>query len=81
MELRKMPHLDLGKKKSTFFNIGLALSLALVLTAFEWKSAEMKLLVLPEIENDFTETFEIPPTVILPPPPPIIPTCNKCSSR
>jgi protein TonB len=72
MELRKMPHLDLGKKRSTFLNIGLAISLALTLMAFEWKSEDIKFNLLPETEEAFDDVIEMPLTVIPPPPPPII---------
>lgn len=65
-----MPHLDLGKKRSMFLNLGLAVSLAMTLMAFEWKTDEIKLVVLPESDEGFTEVFEIPLTRI--PPPPII---------
>lgn len=72
MELRKMPHLDLGKKRSMFLNIGLAISLSMTIMAFEWNYGEMKLVELPELEEEFVETFEISPTVIPPAPPPVI---------
>jgi protein TonB len=72
MELRKMPHLDLGKKRSTFLNIGLAISLALTLMAFEWKSIEEKIVYLPEIDGEPIDVIEMPLTDIPPPPPPPI---------
>ena len=72
MELRKMPHLDLGKKRSAFLNIGLAISLALTLMAFEWKSEDFKFDLLSEAEEEFDYILEIPLTVIPPPPPPKI---------
>lgn len=70
MELRKMPKLDLEKKRGMFFNVGLALSLAIVLTAFEWKSTGIKLVVLEERVEELDEMVTIPPTVQPPPPPP-----------
>lgn len=72
MELRKMPHLDLGKKRSMFLNVGLAISLALTLMAFEWKTDEIKFSILTEQEEEFDDIIEIPLTVIPPPPPPPI---------
>lgn len=40
MELKKNPRLDYQRKYALFFNIGLVLSLVLVISAFEWKSVE-----------------------------------------
>ena len=37
MELKKNPEADLQKKSGLFLNIGLCLSLILVITAFEWR--------------------------------------------
>ena len=72
MELRKMPHLDLGKKRSMFFNVGLAISLALTLMAFEWKTDEIKFSILTDTDEGFDDIIEMPLTVIPPPPPPPI---------
>ncbi|MCB8963860.1 MAG: energy transducer TonB [Bacteroidales bacterium] len=40
MELKKSPKADLENKKSIFFEIGLAVTLLIVLLAFEWTSTE-----------------------------------------
>lgn len=73
MELRKNPKIDLERKRSAFFNIGLAISLLLVTSAFEWKFYNDGAVVeLGQIEDNFEEIMEIPPTVILPPPPPVV---------
>ena len=40
MELKKNPNVDYRKKYALFLNIGLVVSLALVISAFEWKIAE-----------------------------------------
>ena len=40
MEVKKTPKADLENKKSIFFEIGLALSLLIVLLAFEWTSSD-----------------------------------------
>ncbi|MEQ6119311.1 energy transducer TonB [Reichenbachiella sp. MALMAid0571] len=71
MELRKMTKLDLDRKRGMFFNIGLAISLALVLTAFEWKSAESPLVVFEDQNEEFEILMEVPLTQIPPPPPPV----------
>lgn len=49
METKKNPKLDYQKKYALFFNIGLVLSLILVISAFEWKSVEsISLIELPQ---------------------------------
>jgi periplasmic protein TonB len=54
-----------------FLMIGLVISLAFVILAFEWKSYEQNDLVdLGAIKNDFNEILEIPQTEQAPPPPP-----------
>ena len=37
METKKNPNADLDKKSGLFLNIGLCVSLLLVITAFEWR--------------------------------------------
>ncbi len=72
MENKKNPQADLRKKSALFMNIGLVISLALVLFAFEYKSYDDgSLLELTTINDDFEEMTEIPPTEHLPPPPKI----------
>ncbi len=70
MEMRKIPQKDLEKKRPMFFNIGLMLSLALVLAAFEWKTAVSKLVILEAAEPPFEDIYEMPLTSHPPPPPP-----------
>jgi len=73
MEPKKNPKADLDRKTGMFFNIGLAISLALVLTAFEWRSYDDGNLVdLGQLDDDFEDIMEIPPTEQPPPPPPKI---------
>tara|TARA_R110002096_G_scaffold340345_1_gene533486 strand:- start:131 stop:805 length:675 start_codon:yes stop_codon:yes gene_type:complete len=73
MEPKKNPKADLDRKTGMFFNIGLAVSLALVLTAFEWRSYDDGNLVdLGQLDDDFEDIMEIPPTEQPPPPPPKI---------
>ena len=79
MKPKKNPKVDLEKKRGFFLQIGLALSLLIVLGAFEYKTHEMLLpsfgdLVLePEFEEDIENTFreKKPPP---PPPPPAPPS-------
>jgi len=70
MENKKNPQVDLRKKTGLFMNIGLVISLSLVLFAFEHKSFDDdSLFELTAINDDFEEMTEIPPTEQLPPPP------------
>ncbi|WP_456460428.1 energy transducer TonB [Reichenbachiella sp.] len=73
MELRKNPKIDLERKRSAFFNIGLAISLMLVISAFEWRFyGDGGLVDLGKIDEPFDELIDIPMTVQPPPPPPKI---------
>lgn len=68
MELKKNPKLDYRKKSALFFNIGLVLSLSLIISAFEWKFVENVSTV------DFGESLSMDELMIVPiteqPPPP-----------
>lgn len=72
MEPKKNPKVDLEQKKGVFFQIGLAVALALVLIAFEWKSYERENASLGELNLDLIEEEIIPITQqeVKPPPPP-----------
>ena len=73
MENKKNPEVDLRKKSGLFLNIGLIISLSLVLFAFEYKSYDDgSLMELVAVNDDFEEMTEIPPTEQPPPPPPKI---------
>ncbi len=73
MELKKTPDADLNKKSGLFLNIGLVVSLIIVISAFEWKFYDDGDLVdLGQVRDDFEEMLEIPPTEQPPPPPPKI---------
>ncbi len=71
MELKKAPEHDLTKKSSMFLNLGLTLSLLIVILAFEWPNrGDGEIIDLGQVENDFEDIMEIPPTEQPPPPPP-----------
>jgi len=71
MEPKKNPKVDLSKKSGMFLNVGMAVSLLLIIVAFEWKSYDdAGLMDLGSIEDDFEDILEIPPTEQPPPPPP-----------
>lgn len=73
MELKKNPKISLERKSGMFFNVGLAISLLLVITAFEWRFYDDGGLVdLGQVDDDFEDIMEIPPTEQPPPPPPKI---------
>lgn len=71
MELKKKPEVDLTNKTGLFLNIGLVVSLLLTITAFEWKFYDDQNLVdLGQVEDNFEDIMDIPPTEQPPPPPP-----------
>jgi protein TonB len=71
MDLKKNPQADLSKKAGMFLNLGLTLSLAIVIVAFEWRTYDDSGMVdLGQVEDDFEDILEIPPTQQPPPPPP-----------
>ncbi|BDD02772.1 energy transducer TonB [Aureibacter tunicatorum] len=74
MESKKNPNADLEPKTGffgLFFNIGLVISLALVLTAFEWKFYDdVNVAELAPVDEIAEEVIDIPQTTQPPPPPP-----------
>jgi len=73
MEAKKTPKADLTKRTGMFLNLGLMISVGLVLFAFEYKSYGDGLLKdLGSINDDFEELLDIPITEQPPPPPPPI---------
>lgn len=71
--IKKNPNADLERYRSLFFNIGLIVSLLLVIIAFEWKFYDRGAgMDLGSIEDNFEDLMEIPPTEQPPPPPPKI---------
>jgi periplasmic protein TonB len=73
MELKKNPSVDLNRQSGLFFNIGLVMSLLVVLAAFEWKFYDnLTKVELGQLSDDFVEMEEIPITEMPPPPPPVL---------
>ncbi|MFD2201550.1 energy transducer TonB [Shivajiella indica] len=71
MEAKKTPSADLTKKSGMFLNLGLLISVGLVLFAFEYKSFDDRNLKdLGQVADDFEELLDIPITEQPPPPPP-----------
>jgi len=72
MEVKKSPKADLEGKKGIFFEIGLVLALAVLLFAFEWKSAPEEVGGFETVAEEQIEEEIIPITqqMLKPPPPP-----------
>jgi protein TonB len=72
MEPKKNPDISLEKKKGLFFQIGLVITLVIVLGAFEWRSYDKVAYNLGQLNLDDLEEEIIPITKqeVKPPPPP-----------
>lgn len=72
MEIKKSPKADLEGKKGLFFEIGLTLSLAVLLFAFEWKTSTEEISQFQTVPEEQMEEEIIPITqqMLKPPPPP-----------
>ena len=71
MEAKKTPKADLTKKTGMFLNLGLLVSVGLVLFAFEYKSYDdLALKDLGQVDVEMEELLDIPITEQPPPPPP-----------
>ncbi len=72
MKLKKNPEINIESKRGLFFQIGLVITLMLVLIAFEWKSYEKNDYSLGQLQMDDLEDEMIPITrqEEKPPPPP-----------
>ena len=72
MEIKKSPKADLEGKKGLFFEIGLALALAVLLFAFEWKTSSEEVSQFQTVAEEQIEEEIIPITqhMLKPPPPP-----------
>jgi len=72
---KKYHDVDISKYSRLLGNIGMSLSLALMITAFEWKTYdEVELMDLGRGDEEIEEVLEIPPTQQTPPPPPKVVT-------
>lgn len=72
MEPKKNPKVDLNKQRGLFFQIGMVLSLGIILTAFNWAQREGGTASLGDLVLEEPVEVEIPPTEqkVQPPPPP-----------
>jgi protein TonB len=73
MEMKKTDKADLTNKSWLFFNIGLVVTLLIVVMAFEYKSSDdADLKNMAKNNTLMEEILEVPPTEQPPPPPPKI---------
>ncbi|MBS2098269.1 energy transducer TonB [Carboxylicivirga linearis] len=73
MEVKKSPKADLENKKSVFMQIGLVVTLAVVLIAFEWTTTDVDVSQFEMVEDLEAEEEIMPITrqeEVKPPPPP-----------
>lgn len=71
MEARKNPRYELAQYRGLFFNIGLVVSMLMVIAAFEWRFYDDQELMDGVSTNmEFVETLDVPLTEQQPPPPP-----------
>lgn len=81
MEVKKSPKANLENKKLLFREIGLIVTLLVVLLAFEYKSYDNAALVLQEQAAVEVEVENIPITTEAPPPPPEAPEIPVISDQ
>ncbi len=81
MEIKKSAKANLEDKKLLFIEIGLVISLAITLFAFEWTSKETNVAVLEEQAQVVLEEEIIPITQETPPPPPAAPKIPVLSDQ
>lgn len=71
MEARKNPKYDMRQYRGLFFNIGLVISLLMVIAAFEWRFYDdQELMNVGPTSMEFDESLDVPLTEQPPPPPP-----------
>jgi protein TonB len=71
MEARKNPKYDMRQYRGLFFNIGLVISLLMVIGAFEWRFYDdLELMNVGPTNIEFDEALDVPLTDQPPPPPP-----------
>ena len=81
MEIKKSEKANLENKKLLFVEIGLVISLAITLFAFEWTSTETEVAVLEDTQELVLEEEIIPITQEAPPPPPSAPKIPVLSDQ
>ena len=70
MEARKDPKYELAQYRALFFNIGLVISMLMVIAAFEWRFYDdQELMNAGPTSMEFDESLDVPFTEQPPPPP------------
>ncbi|HWA34569.1 MAG TPA: TonB family protein, partial [Cyclobacteriaceae bacterium] len=69
METKKNPSVDLTKRSTYYFSIGLFISTALAVMAFEWKQREAFIVIDANRDNFIDPLIDVPVTSITPPAP------------
>jgi protein TonB len=74
MEAKKNPKYSISRRIPMFRNLGLTISLLLVIAAFEWPASEHgQVIDLGQLDqSDFEEIMDVPPTDQPPPPKPTV---------
>ena len=73
MDVKKKPTADVYRSRGMYLNLGMVLTLLLVISAFQWRSYEEgDLLTFGSLDEMEDELFVVPPTVQPPPPKPKI---------
>lgn len=62
MDIKKSEKADLEKKKTTFLQLGLVVTIALILIAFEWTTTEKKDNMFADIKEEILEEEQVPIT-------------------
>ena len=81
MEIKKSEKASLENKKLLFTEIGLVVSLAIVLFAFEWTSKETEMAILEDTTEILVEEEIISTQMDTPPPPPAAPKIPVLSDQ
>ena len=81
MEIKKSEKASLENKKLLFTEIGLVVSLAIVLFAFEWTSEETETAILEDTTEILVEEEIISTQMDTPPPPPVAPKIPVLSDQ
>ncbi|MDW3194062.1 MAG: energy transducer TonB [Cytophagales bacterium] len=70
MEQKKNPEKDLERSRSPLLALGMVVSLAIAITAFEWRTIQEPIVDLGVIDDQFQDNEIIPQTIQPPPEPP-----------
>ena len=81
MEIKKSEKANLENKKLLFMEIGLVITLGIILFAFEWTTKETKVAMLDDMAQVVLEEEIIPITHDTPPPPPAAPKIPVLSDQ